>query len=67
MDDHFMGLLVRERLAEAEALVERWARLRAACRPRRPLRVRLGTALIRAGQWLLRRAPDGSREPSRSA
>ncbi len=62
MNDPFFETMVRERLAEAEALVARRALTRSLRTPRRPLRVRLGTLLIRLGQRLLGRRGEASGE-----
>jgi len=57
MTDYFTGLLAKERHASILAFAERQALLRAARGPRRPLAVVVGTALVRAGEWMLRRSP----------
>ncbi|MBI4247472.1 MAG: hypothetical protein HY614_09835 [Candidatus Rokubacteria bacterium] len=53
-NDHFVEWLVKQRLTERRADAQRYHLLSKLKRPRRPLRVALGTALIRAGAWLLR-------------
>ncbi len=45
--------LVRESLAERRALAAKDALIRAARPPRRPIRLALGSALIKLGHWLL--------------
>jgi len=54
MDDPYFRLMVRERLAEVEALAESRARARSARPRRRPLRVRAGLALVAVGRRLAR-------------
>lgn len=65
-NEHWLEWLARERVAEARAAAARWALLRSLPPAPSPLRVALGRALIRLGQWLaaapaaadrLRRAP----------
>jgi hypothetical protein len=58
MDHNFCALemLVTERLTEARQAAHRWS-LAALARPRRrPVRARLGEALIALGEWLRRGA-----------
>ncbi len=57
-NDYFVERLVKERLAETRAAAARAHLLDRSRRPRRPLRVTVGTALVRAGAWLL-----GERDP----
>ena len=47
-------MMVRERHAEMIAAARRDAVLKSVARPRGPIRVAVGTALIRLGAWLLR-------------
>jgi hypothetical protein len=53
-NEYTTAMLVRERHAEMVDAARRDALLRTAPTARRPLRAALGTALIRAGAWLLR-------------
>jgi len=54
---YFTEILVRDRQAQLRELAARCALRRALRGPRRPLRVRVGLALIRGGRWLARREP----------
>jgi hypothetical protein len=59
--------LVRDRLDDARATAARQA-LASRLRPvRRPVRVTVGLALIRAGHWVAGRAPRRAGEPRRVA
>ena len=59
--------LVRDRLEDARAMTARQA-LAQSLRPvRRPVRVALGLALIRAGHWMAGRAPRRASQPRRAA
>ncbi len=58
MYDYFTALLAEQRLAEIREFAAREALARAGRPPRRPLRIVLGTALVRAGHWMLRQAPE---------
>lgn len=49
--------VARQRLAEARAEAARWALLRSLRPVRRPMRVTVGFALIKAGHWVAGRAP----------
>jgi hypothetical protein len=51
MNEYLIEKMVGERIAEMHAAAARWSR--AGWGSRRPLRVRLGLALIRLGQWAL--------------
>lgn len=62
-NEYFAEVLVRQRLAEARAMAERWAPMDAARPPRQPARVALGWALIRLGRWILGRAPEPEGAP----
>ena len=53
-NEYAASYMLRERHAELIAAAHREALASQAGRPRRPLRVALGTALIRTGAWLLR-------------
>lgn len=53
-NDYFVEWMVKQRLTERRADAQRYHLLSQLTRRRRPLRVVLGTALIRAGAWLLR-------------
>jgi hypothetical protein len=66
MSTHLDECLVRERLDEARALAAREALVRSLRPVRRPMRVVLGWALIRAGHWIAGRAPRRSGDPSRA-
>lgn len=67
LNEYLAVWLVRERLAEARACAARKALLDA-CRPaRRKVRVSLGLALIKFGQWLLGHASEDAGEPDRLA
>lgn len=44
--------LTRDRVSEAQALAAQLALVRDFARPRRPIRVTLGHALIRVGHWV---------------
>ena len=57
--------LVRERLDEARAMAAQMALVRSLRPIRRPVRVAVGLALIRAGRWMAGRAPKRAGEPSR--
>ena len=57
MCEEFSAFLARERHAEMRAYAARQALVRAARPARRPIRIMLGTTLVRAGEWLLRRSP----------
>jgi hypothetical protein len=52
MHEYFIDVLAKDRLATIRALAARETMIREARAPRRPLRVALGAALVRAGQWL---------------
>jgi hypothetical protein len=54
LNEYTTGVLIKQRHAELMAEARRQALLRRGGQPRRPLRVTLGTALIRLGAWLLR-------------
>lgn len=62
-NEYFVELLVRQRLAEARALAERWAPIDSVRPPRQPARVALGLALIRLGRWVLGRVPEPEGAP----
>lgn len=67
MNEYASEVLVRQRLQEARTASARRALARAAARRVRvPVRVRLGVALIAAGEWLARCAEPAPR-PARSA
>ena len=58
--------LVRDRLADARVMAARHS-LASRLRPvRRPVRVALGLALIRAGHWMAGRAPRRAGQPRRA-
>ena len=50
MNEYLIEKMVGERIADMQTAAVRW-NLSAARAPRRPLRVRLGLALIRLGHW----------------
>ncbi len=60
MNDPHFEMIVRERIAEMEALPARKALRRSLRAPRPPLRVRLGTLLIRLGERLRGRAGEAA-------
>jgi hypothetical protein len=57
--------LVRDRLEDARAMTARQALVRGLRPARRPVRVTLGLALIRAGHWMAGRAPRRTGQPRR--
>ena len=65
MNMYLDELLVRERLDEARALAAQLALVRSLRPARRPVRVAVGLALIRAGHALAGRAPDRTGAPRR--
>jgi hypothetical protein len=58
--------VARQRLDEARADAARWALLRELRPARRPVRVAVGFALIKAGRWLAGRAPRQAGAPRRA-
>lgn len=66
-NEYFAECLLKERLAEARELAARNALIDSLRLPRRPMRVALGLALIRVGQWILGRVPEYATEPDRLA
>lgn len=62
---YFLELLVRERLAEAQAFASKRAVADSLRLPRQPVRVSLGVTLIRVGHWLLGKFAECAGEPSR--
>ncbi len=60
MNLYFAEWLVRERLAEARAAAARSALVGAAVPARRPVRIRLGLALVRLGRLLQGSRPRGA-------
>jgi hypothetical protein len=66
MNTHLHAQLVKERLDEARAQAAQRALLRALAPPRRPVRVAIGLALIRAGQWVAGQAAKPSAGPRRA-
>ncbi len=67
MNDYALGMLVRERMAEARRSAVERALLRASGARRRPLRIGLGLVLVRIGHWLLGEALGAARAPGRPA
>jgi hypothetical protein len=65
MDEYMLQWLANQRTTEIREFCQRLALARAVRPPRRPIRLRLGLALIRAGRWLLRRVPDWADERRR--
>jgi len=65
MDMYVEEQLVRARLDEARALAAQFALVRSLRPVRRPVRVALGLALIRAGHWVAGRAPRRTGQPNR--
>lgn len=53
-NEYYIAWLIKQRVSELQAAARRAALLRDVPLPRHPLRVALGTALIRLGAWLLR-------------
>jgi hypothetical protein len=64
LNSYVIEALSHDRLAELRAGAELHHRLRAAAPPDRPLRVRLGLALIRVGTWAV--GPDRALAPRAS-
>lgn len=58
--------LVRARLEEARAMAARHALVLSLRPVRRPMRVALGLALIRAGHWIAGRTPRRAGQPRRA-
>ena len=65
MNGYLEELLARERLDEARKLAAQRAMVRVIAPARRPVRLALGLALIRAGHWVAGRAPRRTAQPSR--
>lgn len=63
INEYAMEVLVRERLSTLRAAARQRVRS-APPAPRRGLRVRLGGALVRAGEWLRAGAEDPAPSPS---
>jgi hypothetical protein len=63
MNEYAVQLLVMERIAEARAFAAKRARFRSPGPRRQSVRVRLGLALIRAGQWMLGEPLAGAGSP----
>jgi hypothetical protein len=53
MNSYAIELIARQQIAERHAGAARHEMVRAATRPRRPLRIAIGLALIRLGTWAL--------------
>ena len=53
IEDYTMLSMARERMKEASRSAEQKRALRAAEAPHRSARIRLGTALIRLGHWIM--------------
>ena len=53
IEDYAMLLMARERMQEASRSAEQRRALRLAKAPHRSTRIRLGTALIRLGHWIM--------------
>jgi hypothetical protein len=66
MNTYLHEQLVRERLEEARAAAARRALIRKLRPARRPVRVAVGFALIRAGHWVAGRAPRPAAGPRRA-
>ena len=58
--------IARDRLDDARAIAARNALVRTLGRVRRPVRVAVGLALIRAGHWIAGRAPRRTAHPRRA-
>lgn len=68
MNEYAFEVLVRQRLQDARTASARRALGRAASRRLRvPVRVRLGVALIAAGEWLASCAAEPAPRPARGA
>jgi hypothetical protein len=63
MNPQLEELMARQRLDEARAEAARYALLRDGRRARRPLRIIVGFALIKAGHWVAGRAPRRGGRP----
>lgn len=61
---HLDEQIVRDRLEEARAMAARAALLRSLRPVRRPVRVAVGTALVKIGHWIAGQAPKPA--PKRS-
>ena len=57
--------VARQKLDEARAEAARWALVRSLRPARRPIRVTVGLALIKAGHWVAGRAPRRVEAPRR--
>jgi hypothetical protein len=66
MSTYLDAELVKERLDEARATAARLALIRALRPARRPVRVVVGFALIKAGHWVAGRAPKPAARPRRA-
>ncbi len=66
MNPEMEQLVARVRLDEARAEAARWALLRGLRPARRPLRVAVGFALIKAGRWVAGRASRQAVTPRRA-
>jgi hypothetical protein len=67
MNEYLTMYLARERFERAREFAAQQAMLRDVAPTRRPLRIRVGEGLIRAGRFLLRRAPEWAAEPRHSS
>ena len=66
MNSQLEEQVARQRLEEARAEAARWALVRSLRPARRPVRVVLGHALIKAGRWVAGRAPRDVSTPRRA-
>jgi hypothetical protein len=66
MNTHLQLQLARQRLDEARADAARWALIRTLRPARRPVRVAVGLALIKAGHWVAGRAARRAVQPRRA-
>jgi hypothetical protein len=63
IEDYAMLLMARERMEETSRSAEQRRALRSAEAPHRSVRIRLGTALIRLGHWILSRSAATPESP----
>lgn len=66
MNTHLQLQLARQRLDEARADAARWALVRQLRPARRPVRMVVGLALIKAGHWVAGRTPRRVGQPRRA-
>lgn len=66
-NEYVLASIARERQARMQAFATQRTLLRSLGLPRRPLRIRVGHALIQAGRWMLRQGPTWAEERRRLA